>query len=67
MRVARIAAAEGSVGRFVRLVAPGPLVEWLEEELGQARQQYERGPGVHMADSDRQPGLPFPFNQIGTA
>jgi hypothetical protein len=42
-------------------------VEWVEEELGQARQQYERGPGVHMADSDRQPGLPFPFNQIGTA
>ena len=52
-------------GRFVRVIAPGPLVEWVEEELDQARQQYASGAGVHIADSDLQPGLPFLFNQIG--
>ena len=51
-------------GRFVRVLAPGPLVDWIEEELDQARQQYAGG---HIADSDLQPGLPFLFNQIGTA
>ena len=54
-------------GRFVRVMAPGPLVEWVEEELDQARQQYASASGVHIADSDLQPGLPFLFNQIGTA
>ena len=43
------------------------LVEWIEEELDQARQQYASGAARHVADSDLQPGLPFLFNQIGTA
>jgi hypothetical protein len=54
-------------GRFVRVIAPGPLVEWVEEELDQARQQYGDDGGVPVTDSDLQPGLPFLFNQIGTA
>lgn len=54
-------------GRFVRVIAPAPLVEWVEDELDQARQQYASGAGVHFVDSDVQPGLPFLFNQIGTA
>lgn len=54
-------------GRLVRVIAPGPLVEWVEEELDQARQQYENDGGVYVIDSDLQPGLPFLFNQIGTA
>lgn len=54
-------------GRLVRVIAPGALVEWVEEELNQARQQYGSDGGIPVTDSDLQPGLPFLFNQIGTA
>lgn len=54
-------------GRFVRVMAPDPLVDWVEEELDRARQQYEPGGGVSMTDSDIQPGLPFLFSQLGRA
>ena len=54
-------------GRFVRVMGPDPLVDWVEEELDRARQQYEPGGGVSMMDSDVQPGLPFLFNQLGRA
>jgi hypothetical protein len=52
---------------MVRVIAPRPLVEWVEEELDQARQQYGNQGGVPVSDSDLQPGVPFLFNQIGTA
>jgi len=54
-------------GRLVRVTSPGSLVEWVEEELEQAHRQYASGAGVQVLDSDQQPGLPFLFNQIGTA
>jgi proteasome accessory factor B len=54
-------------GRFVRVLAPDPLVEWIEEELDQAREQYASGAGVRVTDSDIQPGLPFLFNRLVTA
>jgi hypothetical protein len=54
-------------GRFVRVTAPAHLVEWVEEELDRAHQQYASGAGVPVADSDLQPGLPFLFNQLVTA
>ncbi len=54
-------------GRAVRVLAPATLVEWVAEELDGARLQYESGGAVRVTDSDLQPGLPFLFNQIGTA
>jgi hypothetical protein len=48
-------------------MAPDPLVEWIEEELEEARQQYASGAGVRVTDSDVQPGLPFLFNRLVTA
>jgi proteasome accessory factor B len=54
-------------GRFVRVIAPEPLVEWVEEELDQARRQYASGGGVDVTDGDVQPGLPFLFNRLVTA
>ncbi len=54
-------------GRFVRVTAADHLVEWVEEELDQARQQYAGGAGIRVTDSDMQPGLPFLFNRLVTA
>jgi predicted DNA-binding transcriptional regulator YafY len=54
-------------GRFVRVTAPDSLVEWVEEELDQARQQYAVGANVRATDSDIQPGLPFLFNRLVNA
>ena len=54
-------------GRFVRVMGPDHHVEWVEEELDQARQQYASGANVRVTDSDIQPGLPFLFNRLVTA
>jgi proteasome accessory factor B len=44
-------------GRFVKVLAPVPLVKWMEDELDAASQQYEAD-GMPV-DSDVQPPLPF--------
>jgi predicted DNA-binding transcriptional regulator YafY len=54
-------------GRFVRVIAPDSIVDWIEDELEQARRQYGPGAAVPVTDSDTQPGLPFMFNQLVTA
>jgi proteasome accessory factor B len=52
-------------GRFVKVLAPAPLVAWIEEELDAARQQY--GPDGVAVDSDVQPPLPFPLPRLASA
>jgi hypothetical protein len=54
-------------GRFVRVLAPSDLIDWIQEELDQAHQQYAGGDHAPVADSDMQPGLPFLFNLLVTA
>ena len=54
-------------GRFVRVLAPSDLVDWIEEELDQAHEQYAGGDSARAADSDIQPGLPFLFNRLVNA
>jgi predicted DNA-binding transcriptional regulator YafY len=54
-------------GRFVRVLAPSDLVDWIEEELDQAHQQYAGADHALVADSDVQPGLPFLFNRLVNA
>jgi predicted DNA-binding transcriptional regulator YafY len=54
-------------GRFVRVLAPSELVDWMEEELNQAHQQYAGGDNTGAAGSDIQPGLPFLFNRLVNA
>jgi hypothetical protein len=54
-------------GRFVRVLAPSDLADWIREELDQARQQYEGGESARVSDSDIQPGLPFLFNRLASA
>ena len=54
-------------GRFVRVLAPSGLADWIQEELDQARQQYAGNDNARVADSDIQPGLPFLFNQLVNA
>ena len=46
-----------SFGRFVKVLRPSPLVQWVEEELEAAHEQYRSG-GVPV-DGDVQPSLPF--------
>ena len=53
-------------GRLVRVLAPATLVEWVLDELDEARQQYVSGEFVAV-DSDLQPSLPFLFGQIASA
>ncbi|HLZ45645.1 MAG TPA: hypothetical protein VKQ05_08195 [Gemmatimonadales bacterium] len=45
-------------------LAPPGLVDWIQEELDQAHQQYAGGDSARVADSDIQPGLPFLFNRL---
>jgi predicted DNA-binding transcriptional regulator YafY len=54
-------------GRFVRVLAPSDLVDWIEEELDQAHQQYAGSDDALVADSDVQPALPFLFNRLVNA
>jgi hypothetical protein len=54
-------------GRYVRVLAPTDLGDWIQEELYQARQQYADGDRMLVADSDIQPGLPFLFNRLVNA
>ena len=54
-------------GRLVRVVAPPHLVDWIQEELDQARQQYESGDHARVTDSDVQPSLPYLFNRLSSA
>jgi predicted DNA-binding transcriptional regulator YafY len=54
-------------GRFVRVLAPAVLADWIQEELDQARQQYAGSDNALVAHSDIQPGLPFLFNQLVSA
>ena len=52
---------------FGRVLAPSALVDWIDEELDQAAQQYAGGDGAGVTDSDIQPGLPFLFNRLVNA
>lgn len=54
-------------GRFVRVIAPASLADWIQEELEQAHQQYVSADGMRVVDSDLQPGLPFLFSRLGSA
>jgi predicted DNA-binding transcriptional regulator YafY len=54
-------------GRFVRVLGPSSLVDWTQEELDDAREQYAAGGGARLTDSDRQPALPFLFNRLSSA
>jgi predicted DNA-binding transcriptional regulator YafY len=54
-------------GRSVRVLAPISLVDWVFEELDDARQQYETGPSARVSESDLQPALPFLFSKIASA
>jgi proteasome accessory factor B len=44
-------------GRFVRVLGPPRLVEWIDDELGAAHRQYAAGTAP--VDADAQPPLPF--------
>ena len=52
-------------GRFVKVLAPPQLVEWMESELEAAWQQY--GVGGVAVDSDVQPPLPFSLPRLANA
>lgn len=54
-------------GRLVRVVAPANLVDWVQEELDEAREQYESGDHARVMDSDVQPTLPYLFNRLASA
>lgn len=51
-------------GRFVRVLAPATLAEWVLEELDEARAQYVTGEFGAVLDEDVQPPLPFMFSRI---
>ena len=53
-------------GRLVRVLAPSSLVDWAQDELEAAREQYD-GAAPRLTDSDGQPALPFLFNQMARA
>jgi predicted DNA-binding transcriptional regulator YafY len=54
-------------GRLVRVVAPAHLVDWVQEELDEARAQYASGDHARVMDSDVQPSLPYLFNRLAGA
>jgi len=54
-------------GRLVRVVTPPHLVDWVQEELDQAREQYVSGDNARVMDSDVQPSLPYLFNRLASA
>ncbi len=51
-------------GRSVRVLAPLSLVEWVAEELEEAREQYVSGEFPRFVDRDLQPVLPSLFGTI---
>jgi hypothetical protein len=53
-------------GRFVRVLAPEHLVEWVLEELDQTRQQYASGE-MPASDTESQASLPFLFDRLVSA
>jgi predicted DNA-binding transcriptional regulator YafY len=53
-------------GHLVRVLGPASLVEWAQEELAAARDQYD-GSTTRLTDGEGQPALPFLFNQIARA
>src|SRR5436190_2174975 len=53
-------------GRFVRVLAPAHLVEWVRDELDQSREQYASGE-MSPSDSDAQASLPFLFDRLASA
>ena len=53
-------------GKSVRVLAPASLVEWMLQELHEARQQYVSGEFATVVDRDVQPALPFLFNRIAS-
>ncbi|OFW12918.1 MAG: hypothetical protein A3F70_17195 [Acidobacteria bacterium RIFCSPLOWO2_12_FULL_67_14] len=52
-------------GRYVRVLAPAALAEWVLEELDGAREQYVSGELAGVLDEDVQPALPFLFSRLG--
>lgn len=53
-------------GKSVRVLAPASLVEWMLQELEEAKQQYVSGEFATVVDRDAQPALPFIFNRIAS-
>jgi proteasome accessory factor B len=53
-----------SFGRWARVLAPAPLVEWISEELDHAGRQYGPGGALPLFDDDAQPSLPFTFSRL---
>src|SRR5207249_1751078 len=53
-------------GRFVRVLAPAPLVRWVRDELEQTREQYEPGE-ITVDESAAQARLPFLFDRLASA
>jgi hypothetical protein len=53
-------------GRFVRVLAPANLVQWVREELDQAREQYTSGE-MAASDTEAQARLPFLFDRLASA
>jgi len=51
-------------GRFVRVLAPATLTEWVLEELDEAHSQYGSGEFASVVDEDVQPALPFVFSRM---
>jgi predicted DNA-binding transcriptional regulator YafY len=54
-------------GRSIRVLAPPSLVEWVLDQLDDARHQYGDGKFRTVVRPDPQPGLPFLFSRIATA
>src|SRR5262245_43620034 len=54
-------------GRLVRVVTPSYLVDAIQEELDEARRQYESGGFGSGVDSDVQPALLFLFGRLASA
>jgi hypothetical protein len=51
-------------GRYVRVLAPDTLAQWINDELYAAREQYDADGTARPRDGDTQAQLPFPFGLV---
>ena len=54
-------------GRYVRVLSPAALADWVVEEVEKTRAQYVSGEFAAVLDNDVQPALPFLFSRLATA
>ena len=54
-------------GRYVRVLSPAALADWVVEEVEKTRAQYVSGEFGAAVDDDVQPALPFLFSRLGLA